>query len=125
MVLVHAELKLFHSFVPDDCPNPLDNACCKNLIECAKRTRSNPINKKSPLTLLSLEALLTGMALRKHLLSSLGFTGVFRFNELDNIQPKHLAFCYGFVKMFVPRSKSDAVYREGNYAYIAKLALEH
>ena len=48
MVLVHAALKWFHSFVPDDGPNPLDNACCKNLIECAKRTRSNPVNKKKP-----------------------------------------------------------------------------
>ena len=48
MVLVHAALKWFHSFVPDDGPNPLDNACCKNLIECAKRTRSNPVHKKKP-----------------------------------------------------------------------------
>ena len=48
MVLVHAALKWFHSFVPDDGPNPLDNACCKNLIECAKRTRSNPVHKKNP-----------------------------------------------------------------------------
>ena len=48
MVLVHAALKWFHSFVPDDGPNPLDNACCKNLIECAKRTRCNPVHKKKP-----------------------------------------------------------------------------
>ena len=48
MVLVHAALKWFHSFVPDDGPNPLDNACCKNLIESAKRTRSNPVYKKKP-----------------------------------------------------------------------------
>ena len=48
MVLVHAALKWFHSFVPDDDPNPLDNACCTNLIECAKRTRSNSVYKKKP-----------------------------------------------------------------------------
>ena len=48
MLLVHAVLKWFHSFVPDDGPNPLDNTCCKNLIECAKRTRSNPVYKKKP-----------------------------------------------------------------------------
>ena len=64
MVLVHAALKLFHSFVPDDGPNPLDISCCKNLIECAKRTRSNPVHTKKPVTLLSLEALLTDMALK-------------------------------------------------------------
>ena len=49
MVLVHAALKWFHSFVPDDGPNPLDNASCKNLIECAKRPRGNPVNKKKPM----------------------------------------------------------------------------
>ena len=48
MVLVHAALKWFHSFVPHDGPNPLDNACCKNLIESAKRTRGNPVYKKKP-----------------------------------------------------------------------------
>ena len=48
MVLVHAVLKWFHSFVPDDGPKPSDNACYKNLIECAKRTRGNPVYKKKP-----------------------------------------------------------------------------
>ena len=32
MVLVHAALIWFHSFVPDDGLNPLENACHKNLI---------------------------------------------------------------------------------------------
>ena len=48
MVLVHAALKWLHAFVPDDGPNPLDNVCCKNLIECAKRTRGNSVCKKKP-----------------------------------------------------------------------------
>jgi len=91
MVLVHAALKWFHSFVPDDGPNPLDNACCKNLIECAKRTRSNPVNKKKPADPAIIrsiidrhgaeEASLKG--LRIAAISSLGFAGFFfRFNEL-------------------------------------------
>jgi len=58
--------------------------------------------------------------LRIAAISSLGFAGCFRFIELANIQPKHLTFCDGFVKIFVPRSKTD-IYREGNYVYIAKL----
>ena len=127
MVLVHAALKWFHSFVLDDGPNPLDNACCKNLIECAKRTRGNPVNKKpvDPTVIRSIidrhgteEASVKD--LRIAAISSLGFAGFFRFNALTNIQPKHLTFCDGFVKIFVPRSKTD-VYREGNYVYIAKL----
>ena len=50
----------------------------------------------------------------------LGFAGVFRFNELTNIQPNHIFFHEDFVKVFVRRSKRD-VYREGNYVYISKL----
>ena len=128
MVLVHAALKWFHSFVPDDGPNPLHNACCKNLIDCAKRTRSKPVHKKKPVHPAIIRSIIdrhgTEEASLKDLriaaISSLGFAGFFRFNELANIQPKHLTFCDGFVKIFVPRSKTD-VYREGNYVYIAKL----
>ena len=131
MVLVHAALKWFHSFVPDDGPNPLDNACCKNLIECAKRTRSNPVHKKKPVDPAIIRSIIDRHGaeeaslkdLRIAAISSLGFAGFFRFNELANIQPKHLTFCDGFVKIFVPRSKTD-VYREGNYVYIAISSFE-
>ena len=58
--------------------------------------------------------------LRIAAISSLGFAGFLRFNDLSNIQPKHLTFCNDFVKMFVPGSKTD-VYREDNYVYFAKL----
>ena len=128
MVLVHAALKWFH----DDGPNPLNNACCKNLIECAKRTRSNPVHKKKPVDPAIIRSIIDRHGadeaslkdLRIAAISSLGFAGIFRFNGLANIQPKHLTFCDGFVKIFVPRSKTD-VYREGNYVYIAKLENKH
>ena len=130
MVLVHAALKWFHSFVPDDGPNPLDDACCKNLIECTKRTRSNPVHKKKPVDPAIIRSIIDRSRhgaeeaslkdLRFAAISFLGFAGFFRFNELANIEPKHLTFCDGFVKIFVPRSKTD-VYREGNYVYVAKL----
>ena len=58
--------------------------------------------------------------LRTAAISSSGFEEYFRFNELANIQPRHLTFCDGFFKIFVPRSKTD-VYSESNYVYIAKL----
>ena len=127
IVLVHPALKWCHSFVPDDGPNPLDNACSKNLIECAKRTRSNPVYKKKPVdpTIIrsiidrhvSEEASVKG--LRIAAICSLGFAGFLSFNKLSNIQPKLLTFCNGFVKIFLPGSKTD-VYREGNYVYITK-----
>jgi len=48
MVQVHDALIGLHSYVREDRPNHLDNACCKNMIECAQRTRSHPVNKKKP-----------------------------------------------------------------------------
>ena len=120
MVLTHAALKWLHSLVPDDSPNPLDNACCKTIIECAKRTRSRPVNKKKPVdsdVIKSIndrfggeEASLTD--LRIAAISTLGFAGFFRFDELANIQPNHLTFYDDFVITFVLKSKTD-VYREG------------
>ena len=35
-------LKWLHSFTPDD------DACCRSMIECAKRTRSLLVSKKRP-----------------------------------------------------------------------------
>ena len=104
MVLVHAALKWLHSFVPDDGPNPLDNACCKNMIECAKRTRSHPVNKKKPVDPAIIRRIIDRHGaeeaslkdLRIAAISSLGFAGFFRFNELANIQPNHLTFYDGF-----------------------------
>ena len=128
MVLVHAALKWLHSFTPDDGPNPLDNACCRSMIECAKRTRSLPVSKKKPVDADVVKSIVDRFDaegaslkdLRIAALTSLGFAGFFRFNELANIQPNHILFHEDFVKVFVPRSKTD-VYREGNYVYISKL----
>ena len=104
MVLVHAALKWFHSFVPYDGSNPLDNACCQSLIECAKRTRSNPANKKKPPDPAIIRSIIDRHGAEEASLkefpsaaiSSLGFAGFFRFNELANIQPKHLTFLLWF-----------------------------
>ena len=47
--MVHAALKWFHSFFPIYDPNPLNDACAKNVIQSAKRTKGNPIGKKEPI----------------------------------------------------------------------------
>ena len=126
--LVHDALKWLHSFMPDDGPNPLDNACCRTMIECAKRTRSLPVSMKKPVDADVVKSIVDRFGakgaslkdLRIAALSSLGFARFFRFNELANIQPNHIFFHEDFVKVFVQRSKTD-VYREGNYVYISKL----
>ena len=128
MLLTHAALKWLHFLLPDDSPNPLANACCKTIIECAKRTRSRPVNKKKPVDSDVIKSIIVRFGgeeaslkdLRIAAISTLGFAGFSCFNELANIQPKHLAFYDDFVKIFVPKSKTD-VHREGNWVYVAKL----
>ena len=98
-------LKWLHSFTPDDGPNPLDNACCRSMIECAKRTRSLPFSKKPPDADV-VKSIVDRFGaegaslkdLRIAALSSLAFAGFFRFNELANIQPNHIFFHEDFVK---------------------------
>ena len=50
LLMVHAALKWFHSFVPINRPNPLDDAYAMNAIKSAKRARGNPILKKEPIS---------------------------------------------------------------------------
>ena len=51
-------------------------------------------------------------------LCSLAFAGFFRYDELCSIVPKHIEFCSGYIRIFLPRSKTD-IYREGNCVYIS------
>ena len=98
MVLVHAALKWLHSFTPDDGPNSLDNTCCRTLIECAKRTRSLPVSKKKPVDADVVKSTINRLGaegaslkdLRIAAVTSLGFAGFSRFNEIANIQPNHI-----------------------------------
>lgn len=125
--MVHAALKWFHSFVPINGPNPLDDACAKNVIESAKRRKGNPILKKEPISTELIKKIIDKFAsegaslkdLRIAALCTLGFAGFFRFSELSNILCKHIVFLEDHIKIFVPHSKTD-VYREGNFVYIAK-----
>ena len=48
IVLIYAALKCLHYFKLDDGPNLLNNACCRNMTEYGKRTRSLPVSKKKP-----------------------------------------------------------------------------
>ena len=87
MVLVHAALKWLHSFAPDDGPNPLDNACCRSMIECDKRTRSFPVSKKNPVDAVVVKSIIDRVGaedaslkdLRIAAVTSLGFAGFFSF----------------------------------------------
>ena len=96
------------------------------MIECVKRTRSLPVSKKKPVDVDVIKSIIDRFGaegaslkdLRIAAVTFLGFARFFRFNELANIQPNHIFFHEEFVKVFVPRSKTD-VYREGSYVYVS------
>ena len=125
--LVHAALKWFHSLVPG--PNSFDSTVCHNILESSKRSRTTPIKKKAPFTSDMVKKVIDKYAhanaslsdLRIASLCALGFAGFFRFNEIVNILPKHLELHDDFLKIFIPRSKTD-VYREGNFVFIRKIS---
>ena len=127
LVMVHAALKWFPSFVPINGPNPLDDACAKNVIESAKRAKGNPIVNKEPNSTELVKKIIDKFAAEgasmKDLiiaaLCTLVFAGFFRFSELSNILCKHIVFLEDHIKILVPHSETD-VYREGNFVYIAK-----
>ena len=58
--------------------------------------------------------------LRLACICSLGFARFFRYDELSNIAPVHLKFWPEYMRVFVPRARSD-IYREGNYVYVKRL----
>ena len=126
VILAHAALKWLHSFVPSLDSNPLDSEFCRNIIESAKRQKSQPIMKKKPITTDIIRSILdihnkkdaNLKNLRIAALCSLAFAGFFRYDELCNIVPKHIEFHSDYIRIFVPRSKTD-VYREGNFVFIS------
>ena len=127
VILAHAALKWLHSFVPSLDRNPLESEFCRNVIESAKRQKSQPVMKKKPISTEIIRRILdihnkkdaNLKNLRIAALCSLAFAGFFRYDELcGNIVPEHIEFHSDYIRIFVPRSKTD-VYREGNFVYIS------
>ena len=107
--------------------NPLDSEFCRNIIESAKRTPEITASYEKEAyyyrhhkSILHIhdkkDANLKN--LRIAALGSLAFAGCFRYDELCNIVPKHIEFHSDYIRIFVPRSKTD-VYREGNFVFIS------
>ena len=94
--------------------------CPRVVSECAKRTMSPTASKKKPVDADVVKSIIDRFGaegaslkeLRIAAVTSLGFAGFFRFNELSSIQPNHIFFHEEFVKAFEPMSKTE-VYREG------------
>jgi len=121
-----------NAYLPSLDRNPLDSEFCRNIIESAKRQKSQPVMKRKPISTEIIRCILdihnkkdpNLKNLRIPALCSLAVAGFFRYNELCNISPKHIEFHSDYIRIFVPRSKTD-VYREGNFVYISASGSKH
>ena len=74
-------LKWVHDLIPHGAQgNPVDTALNHNLVQASKRMFSRPVNKKEPITPDMIHRMRTA------LLFVLGFNGLFRINELLDLQ---------------------------------------
>ena len=48
VILAYSALKWLHTLFPEN--NPLENDLCRNIVESAKRSKSKPVTKKTPIT---------------------------------------------------------------------------
>ena len=126
-----------HSFcalkwVHDLCPsppggNPADTPFSRNIVESSRRVYAKPVNKKEPISSKILERIYHRYAapnsslqdLRTALIFVLGFSGLFRANELLDLKTTDISIKDRHLEIYVRKSKTDQ-YRGGNIVYIAK-----
>ena len=129
-VAAHAALKWLHSFISTtSIQNPFDSSICRNLLEAIKRSPTPPIKKKLPVSPEIVQKIVDKYGQKDASLADLriacfcliGFAGLLRYNELSNIRVHHIERQEGYLKIFIPKSKTD-IYREGNYVLIKRLA---
>ena len=106
--------------------SPTSNPLVKNALDGLKRTLARPVNKKAPFTTEMLQAIVQDAEqndslanVRLATMCLLAFAGFLRFDELSNIHPCDLCFEKDFVKLYIPKSKTDQL-RQGNEVLIAR-----
>ena len=72
--------------------NPLDTPVCRNILETAKRMKLQPTNKKAPIK-----------DRRIACICSLGFSGSFRYSELENISASRIHYEHDHVRISIYR----------------------
>ena len=110
--------------------SPTDNPFVKTALEGLRRTLAKPIEKKEPITVDMLRAMVqdakehdTLSNVRLTTACLLAFAGFLRFSELVNIRACDLTFSDCLVKLYLPRSKTDQL-RKGNEVVIARTESE-
>ena len=121
-------LKWVHDLIPYGAQgNPVDTALNHNLVQASKRVFSRPVNKKEPITPDMICSICVKFAhegsnlsdLRTALLFVLGFNGLFRINELLDLQASDILIHNDHLEISIKNSKTDQ-FRQGNKVFIAK-----
>ena len=121
-------LKWVHDLIPYGIQgNPVDSALSRNIVEASKRVFSRPVRKKEPITPDMIRRICIKFAyegcnlsgLRTALIFVLGFYGLFRVNELLDIQASDIVVFDDHLEINVKHSKTDQ-YRQGNIVFISK-----
>ena len=121
-------LKWVHDLIPHGAQgNSVDTALNHNLVQASKRMFSRPVNKKEPITLDMIHPICVKFAhegsnlsdLCTALLFVLGFNGLFRINELLDLQASDILVHDDHLEINVRSSKTDQ-FRQGNKVFIAK-----
>ena len=121
-------LKLVHDLIPYGAQgNPVDTALNHNLVQASKGVFSRPVNKKEPITPDMIHRICVKFAhegsnlsdLRTALLFVLGFSGLFRINELLDLQASDILVHDDHLEINIKSSKTDQ-FRQGNKVFIDK-----
>ena len=107
--------------------NPVDSTLSRNIVEASKRVFSRPVRKKEPITPDMIRRICIKFAyegcnlsgLRTALIFVLGFYGLFRVNELLDMQASDIVVFDDHLEINVKHSKTDQ-YRQGNIEFISK-----
>lgn len=117
-------IKWAHSL--NNLPDPTDNVFVRNLVDSAKRTLSQPVNKKQPVTkdmLLELcskyETSTDVLIIRDLCMLLLGFSAFLRYDELRNVHCNDIKFNDNHFSIHIRKCKTDQ-YRHGSDVVVAK-----
>ena len=106
--------------------SPTSNPLVKNTLEGLKRALARPVQKKAPFTIEMIQAIVKDTEqndslanVRLATMCLLAFAGFLRFDELSNIHPCDLGFEEDYVKLHIPKSKTDQ-FRQGTEVLLAK-----
>ena len=110
ITVASAALKWLHGLSPETNLNLLNTDFSKHVIEAAKRTVNNSV-QKTPLTSQAIRDIIDKFGRNNNNLRTLRVATICQYDELKNMRPHRIKLCDNHIKILVPKSKTD-IYRE-------------